>query len=75
MMHQHHDQHAVLWLMQHGCLRRTVHLAARKSWTLRILDFGGVTERVRSPCVGHVLGFWVPIEIKGRSLVRWKATR
>jgi hypothetical protein len=23
--------------------------------------------------VGHLLGFWVPIEIRGRSLVRWKA--
>jgi hypothetical protein len=23
--------------------------------------------------VGHLLGFWVPVEIKGRSLVRWKA--
>ena len=33
----------------------------------------GVTERVRSPCVDHLLGFWVPIEIRGRSLVRWKA--
>jgi hypothetical protein len=32
-----------------------------------------VTERVRSPCVGHLLGFWVPVEIRGRSLVRWKA--
>ena len=32
-----------------------------------------VTERVRSPCVDHLLGFWVPIEIRGRSLVRWKA--
>jgi hypothetical protein len=32
-----------------------------------------VTEQVRSPCVGHLLGFWVPIEIRGRSLVRWKA--
>ena len=32
-----------------------------------------VTERVRSSCVGHLLGFWVPVEIKGRSLVRWKA--
>jgi hypothetical protein len=32
-----------------------------------------VTERVRSPCVGHLLGFWVPVEIRGRSLVRSKA--
>jgi hypothetical protein len=32
-----------------------------------------VTERVRSPCVGQLLGFWVPVEIRGRSLVRWKA--
>jgi hypothetical protein len=23
--------------------------------------------------VGHLLGFWVPIEIRGRSLERWKA--
>ena len=32
-----------------------------------------MTERVGSPCVGHLLGFWVPVEIRGRSLVRWKA--
>jgi hypothetical protein len=32
-----------------------------------------VTERVRSPCVSHLLGFWVPVEIRGRYLVRWKA--
>ena len=32
-----------------------------------------MTERVRSPCVGHLVGFWVPVEIRGRSLVRWKA--
>jgi hypothetical protein len=23
--------------------------------------------------VGHLLGFWIPVEIRGRSLVRWKA--
>ena len=33
----------------------------------------GVTERVWLPCVDHLLGFWVPVEIRGRSLVRWKA--
>ena len=32
-----------------------------------------MTERVRSPCVGHLLGVWVPVEIRGRFLVRWKA--
>jgi hypothetical protein len=40
---------------------------------LFMLDEKRVTERVRSPCVGHILGFWVPVEIRGRSLVRWKA--
>ena len=32
-----------------------------------------VTEQVRLPCVGHLLGFWVLVDIRGRSLVRWKA--
>ena len=30
-------------------------------------------KRVRSPCMGHLLGFWVPVEIRGCSLVRRKA--